>query len=181
MKKSYIFGMAMIIAMAFASCGSEKNLSSNNGNNNGNRILEGKALVMPCLDVTIDDENYYRDLGVGTALNPQEARNNAIKSAQSMIKQRLNGVVKGLSRDYSRKVSSSSAAADKSQSIIENGFNTAIDQVLNNAGKICEDLVKLDDGNYRSYYAIEIAKDRILKTARGKKKIVPYKGTPLKL
>lgn len=149
------------IAIVFASCGSEKQMTSSQPQQQNQRMQEGVSIVIPCVDVSYDDENYYRDLGIGTALNPQMARKAAVKEAQSMIKERLNGVVKGLSVDYSRAVSGN-APSDKVQGIIESEFNTVIDQVLNNADKVCEDLVKLQDGNYRAYYAIQISKKEIV-------------------
>lgn len=156
---------AMIIALAFASCGSEKQMANNQPQQQQQRMQEGVSIIIPCVDASYDDDDYYRDLGIGTALNPQMARKAAVKEAQSMVKERLNGVVKGLSTDYSRSVSGN-APADKVQGIIESEFNTVIDQMLNNADKVCEDLVKLQDGNYRAYYAIQISKKEIVnKTA----------------
>lgn len=163
MKKLHLLVMAML-AIVFASCGSSKQMTNSQPQQQNQRMQEGVSIVIPCVDVSYDDENYYRDLGIGTALNPQMARKAAVKEAQSMIKERLNGVVKGLSVDYSRTVSGN-APSDKVQGIIESEFNTVIDQVLNNADKVCEDLVKLQDGNYRAYYAIQISKKEIVNKA----------------
>ncbi len=156
--------MAAIFAIAFASCGSNKQMVNNQPQQQNQRMQEGVSIVIPCVDASYDDDDYYRDLGIGTALNPQMARKAAVKEAQSMVKERLNGVVKGLASDYSRSVSGN-ASSDKVQGIIENEFNTVIDQMLNNADKVCEDLVKLQDGNYRAYYAIQISKKEIVNKA----------------
>lgn len=164
MKKLHLLGMATIFAIAFASCGSEKQVVNNQPQQQNQRMQEGVSIVIPCVDASYDDDDYYRDLGIGTALNPQMARKAAVKEAQSMVKERLNGVVKGLASDYSRSVSGN-ASSDKVQGIIENEFNTVINQMLNNADKVCEDLVKLQDGNYRAYYAIQISKKEIVKKA----------------
>lgn len=164
MKKLNLLGMATIFAIAFASCGSEKQMVNNQPQQQNQRMQEGVSIVIPCVDASYDDDDYYRDLGIGTALNPQMARKAAVKEAQSMVKERLNGVVKGLASDYSRSVSGN-ASSDKVQGIIENEFNTVINQMLNNADKVCEDLVKLQDGNYRAYYAIQISKKEIVKKA----------------
>jgi hypothetical protein len=164
MKKLHLLGMAAIFAIAFASCGSNKQMVNNQPQQQNQRMQEGVSIVIPCVDASYDDDDYYRDLGIGTALNPQMARKAAVKEAQSMVKERLNGVVKGLASDYSRSVSGN-ASSDKVQGIIENEFNTVIDQMLNNADKVCEDLVKLQDGNYRAYYAIQISKKEIVNKA----------------
>ncbi len=167
MKKLHLLGMAAIFAIAFASCGSEKGMTNSNPapqNQQSQKIQEGVSVMLPCLDSSYDDGDYYRDLGIGTALNPQLARKAAVKAAQSMVKERLNGVVKGLSTDYSRSVSGT-VPADKVESILESEFNTIIDKMLNDADKTCEDLVKLEDGNYRSYYAIQISKKELVNKA----------------
>lgn len=167
MKKLHLLGMVVICAIALTNCGSEKEVTNPNPapqTQQNQKIQEGVSVMLPCLDSSYDDDDYYRDLGIGTALNPQLARKAAVKAAQSMIKERLNGVVKGLSTDYSRSVSGA-VPADKVESIIESEFNTIVDKMLNDADKTCEDLVKLEDGNYRSYYAIQISKKELVNKA----------------
>lgn len=156
-----LFGMAAIFAVAFASCGSEKEMTNPTPAPQQQKIQEGVSVSLPCLSSSIDDDDYYRDLGIGTHLNPQMARKAAVKAAQSMIKERLNGIVKGISKDYSGIVSGQ-APSDKVQGIIEGEFTTVIEKMLNDADKTCEDLVKLEDGNYRSYYAIQIFKKELV-------------------
>lgn len=159
MKTLRKLGMAILIALAFVGCKSQNATTSNNGSgSNGKRMTEGQLITIPCVDASYDDPDgeYFADLGIGTALNPQMARKSAIQASQSMIKEKLGGTVKGLATDYSNKISGSTSSADKVQNAIENEFTTVIDAMLNNAQKTCEDMVKLDDGNYRAYYAIRI-------------------------
>ena len=40
--------------------------------------------------------------------------------------------------------------------------NKISSEMLNDADKTCEDLVKLENGNYRSYYAIQISKKELV-------------------
>jgi len=165
MRTFRMFGMALLAMVLLASCGSSKKATSNNNAQNNNAaITEGVRVMLPCISDSYDDKDYFRDLGIGTALNPQMARKAAVKAAQSMVKERLNGVVKGLSTDYSNSTSGT-ASADKVQSIIESEFTTVIDKMLNDADKTCEDMVKLEDGQYRAYYAIQISKKEIVDKA----------------
>lgn len=165
MKTFRMLGMAILAMALLASCGSKRNTTTNNYNNSNQPITEGTRVLIPCQGDSFDDADYFRDLGIGTALNPQMARKAAVKAAQSMVKERLNGLVKGLSTDYSNSTSGT-ASADKVQSIIEGEFTTVIEKMLNDADKVCEDMVKLDDGSYRAYYAIQISKKEIVnKTA----------------
>ncbi|MBO6025693.1 MAG: hypothetical protein J6P73_00410 [Bacteroidales bacterium] len=165
MRTFRMLGMAILAMALLASCGSKRNTTTNNYNNGNQPITEGTRVLIPCQSDSYDDADYFRDLGIGTALNPQMARKAAVKAAQSMVKERLNGLVKGLSTDYSNSTSGT-ASADKVQSIIEGEFTTVIEKMLNDADKVCEDMVKLDDGSYRAYYAIQISKKEIVnKTA----------------
>ena len=158
--------MAMILGLTVASCGSEKQATSPASTSaTQNQPKQEEVIVeIPCIDASYDDQDYYRELGIGTALNPQMARKAAVKAAQSMIREKLNGITKGLSTDYSRNVSGNSST-DKMQEIVESEINNVINKMLNDAEKTCETLTKLDDGNYRAYYAIQISKKDIVNKA----------------
>ena len=89
MKKLHLLGMAAVFAVAFASCGSEKQMTNQTPAPQPQKIQEGVSVTLPCLDSSYDNDDYYRDLGIGTDLNPQMARKAAVKAAQSMGKERL--------------------------------------------------------------------------------------------
>ena len=109
----------------------------------------------------MDDDDYFRDLGIGTSINKQSARKAAVESAKSMIKSRLGGMIKGVSTDYSRTVAGQ-APADKVQRIIEEEFTQVVEKMLNDADKTCEDMYKVASGEFESYYAIQISKKEII-------------------
>lgn len=112
---------------------------------------------MPCVDVTIEDGDFYRELGTATNINIQNARSAALNSAKSMIKDKLGEFVQGLSADYSRLVRGN-APVDKVQQIIERELTGVVDKMLNDAQKICEKMTRDDAGVYHSYIAIQIPK-----------------------
>lgn len=159
--------MAMLAMLAFAGCGSNKQATTTTNNSAANTQAElpGKRMAIPCVDASMDDDDYFRDLGIGTNINKQSARKAAVESAKSMIKSRLGGMIKGVSTDYSRIVSGQ-APADKVQRIIEEEFTQVVEKMLNDADKTCEDMYQLNSGEFEAYYAIQISKKEIInKTA----------------
>ena len=118
-------------------------------------------MVLPCVDASMDDDDYFRDLGIGTSINKQSARKAAVEASKSMIKSRLGGMIKGVSTDYSRTVAGQ-APADKVQRIIEEEFTQVVEKMLNDADKTCEDMDQVASGEFESYYAIQISKKEII-------------------
>lgn len=156
--------MAMLAMLAFAGCGSNKQATNNNYSNNTQSELPGKRVAIPCVDASMDDDDYFRDLGIGTSINKQSARKAAVEAAKSMIKSRLGGMIKGVSTDYSRMVAGQ-APADKVQRIIEEEFTQVVEKMLNDADKTCEDMYQMGSGEFEAYYAIQISKKEIISKA----------------
>lgn len=163
MKTLAKFGMAMMIALAFVGCKSNQQTTSskNNYSNNTQAELPGKRMALPCVDASMDDDDYFRDLGIGTSINKQSARKAAVEASKSMIKSRLGGMIKGVSTDYSRTVAGQ-APADKVQRIIEEEFTQVVEKMLNDADKTCEDMYQVASGEFESYYAIQISKKEMI-------------------
>ena len=161
------FGMAMLAMLALAGCGSNKQASTTNNYSASNTQAElpGKRMMLPCVDASMDDNEYFRDLGIGTSINKQSARKAAVEASKSMIKSRLGGMIKGVATDYSRIVAGQ-APADKVQRLIEEEFTQVVEKMLNDADKTCEDMYQLNSGEFEAYYAIQISKKEIInKTA----------------
>lgn len=162
MSKLRKLGMAMLAMLVLAGCGSSKQATTtSNPSNNTQAELPGKRMAIPCVDASMDDDDYFRDLGIGTSINKQSARKASVEAAKSMIKSRLGGLIKGVSTDYSRMVSGQ-APADKVQRIIEEEFTQVVEKMLNDADKTCEDMYQLNSGEFESYYAIQISKKEII-------------------
>lgn len=144
--------LAFVAAVAvLTSCNSSKHVSMSP------KTPSEVEVDMPCVDVTIEDGDFYRELGTATNINMQNARSAALNSAKSMIKDKLGEFVQGLSADYSRNVRGN-APVDKVQQIIERELTGVVDKMLNDAQKICEKMTRDDAGVYHSYIAIQIPK-----------------------
>ena len=163
MKTLSKFGMAMLAMLAFAGCGSNKQATTVTTNpvSNTQAKSPGQRVFIPCVDESMDDDTYFRDLGIGTNINKQSARKAAVEAAKSMIKSRLGGMIKGVATDYSRMVSGQ-APADKVQRLIEEEFTQVVEKMLNDADKTCEDMYQLESGEFEAYYAIQISKKEII-------------------
>ena len=121
-------------------------------NNNGGL---GEELALPCVDESMDDDNYFREMGSATSVNMQSARTGALQAAQDMIMQKLGGYVKGLSESYSRTVAGQ-AAQDKVQRLVESDMNKVVQERINHAQKTCEKMYNKGAEGYTSFIAIQI-------------------------
>ena len=121
----------------------------------------GTSFDVPCLGVSKSDKEYYRQLGVGEDMDLSVAMSNAVQNAQSIMKDRLGGEVKGLATDYSKKYSKS-GSGDSKRGVIEREFTTVVNEVLQNADQECEQPAQLATGAYRYYYVIKIKKGKLV-------------------
>jgi len=150
MKTNDFFKIALI-ALFFSSCGSTKHIQS------PDRI--GTDIKLPCVEKSYDNDEYFRGLGVGTSIEIQKARDNAMASAKHEIKTKLNGYTHGLSTDYSRITSN----PERAQKLIEDELNTLVDRYLQDAEKTCEALEKDGRGTFNSYIVFQVPKKDLLK------------------
>lgn len=162
MKTLRKLSFAMIIALAFASCGSEKQMANNQPTNNQQNGSHRQKREIPCYKESRSDPNYFRELGVGTSVNEGSAKLAALENAKELMNRRLGGLVKGVSDDYSRTLSGQ-APADKVQRIVESGFHTVIEKMLNDADNPCEDAYDEEGNKITYYYVIEISKQELKK------------------
>lgn len=118
----------------------------------------GVEVGIPCVEVSFDDEVYFRDLGIGTDKNnnKQAARLDAVKQAKAMIKARLGEYIQGVTSDYFNSYSVS--VSDDVQHKMESKLNGVVDYMLNHADKECEKAIWNVKGNYEYYYVVRIPK-----------------------
>ena len=115
---------------------------------------------IPCYAESRSDKEYFRELGEGEDTKRHVARLNAVKMAQSMMRERLAHSVKGLSTDYSKLVNKSGKDSDLEQ-IIEGEMMNVVDAALKDADNPCERWSQDRSGRHHVYYVIEIKKSDI--------------------
>lgn len=123
----------------------------------------GREVQIPCIEASYDDEEYFRELGIGTSdkNNKQAARQNAVNQAKAMIKARLGEYIQGVTKDYFNSYSVS--ASDDVQHKIETKMNGVVDYMLNHADKECEKALWTDKGTFEFYYVVRIPKEDMKK------------------
>ncbi|MBR1769524.1 MAG: hypothetical protein IJ748_03610 [Bacteroidales bacterium] len=121
----------------------------------------GQEVVLPCIEESYDDEEYFKALGEASNINAQNARTGAFDAAKSMLLRRLGGLIQGVSEDYSRSVSGQSQQ-DKIQRLIETDMNTIVVKCINDAQKTCEKIFQDDAGNYNSFITIKVSKKEMI-------------------
>lgn len=162
MKKLSLLGMAMIIALAFASCGSEKQMSSNNSKNNGGGKSPAFGDVMPTPCEIYDTETEFTATGIfkGSANQKGRVHQAALANAQDLVRQKIQHAYKGLVSNYM------STIGDNQGNDIEGSMSMAGDQVImavvNNTAESCVRWSDVgDDGHVECYVAIKISKAKL--------------------
>lgn len=164
MKKMNLFAIVLIMmAVTFSSCGANKQVAQTQqqrqvANNNGGL---GEEIQMPCVLESMDDDEYFRDMGTATSINMQSARTGALQAAQDMIMQKLGGYVEGLSETYARTIAGQ-AAQDKVQRLMESDMNKVVQERINHAQKTCEKMYNKGAEGYVSFIAIQIPVKKLI-------------------
>jgi len=165
MKKMTFLAVMLMVAAALTSCGANKQVAQQQptqprpiANDNGGL---GKEIDMPCVFESMDDEDYFRDMGTATSINMQSARTAALQAAQDMIMQKLGGYVEGLSESYSRTVAGQ-AQQEKVQRLMESDMNKVVQERINHAQKVCEKMYDKGANGYTSFIAIQIPVKKLI-------------------
>lgn len=151
--------LSILVVGLCASCGSQKQVQS--VAQTPGPSYSRTPLDVPCLEESMDDDDYFREVGTASNTNQQNARSAAFNNAKQMILQRLGGFIQGLATDYSRDVAGQ-ARASKVQRIIEDEFAILVEYELNHAGKTCEKIFIDNQGLFESWIAISIPKQRLI-------------------
>lgn len=126
---------------------------------------EVKTYSTPCMDASYDDEDYFRDYGVGNVEggNEQLARERANQAAKHMIRQRLGEYVQGMTDFYLESYAGSKSDKDAAGNRARTKLIGVVEGMLNNADKVCEKIGTDAKGNTKVYYAIQIPKKELNK------------------
>lgn len=120
---------------------------------------------IPCIESSYDDDDYFRDYGVGNVEggNEQLARERASQAAKDMIKNRLGEYVQGMTDYYLESYSGSKSEKDAAGNRARTKLNGVIEGMLRNADKVCEKIGTDAKGNQKVYYTIQIPKRELNK------------------
>ena len=129
------------------------------------RDKEVTTYNVPCVDLSYDDEDFFRDYGVGNVEggNEQLARERASQAAKDMIKKRLGEYIQGMTDYYLESYSSNKSEKDAAGNRARTKLNGVVEGMLRNADKVCEKIGVDAKGNTKVYYTIEIPKKELNK------------------
>ena len=149
------------LAMVMASCGTQKQVTTNQSN------PFGAEITVPCTEYSYDDNENFRALGTGMAVNLQGARTAAYESAKAMLAQRFGGKMRSVSELYTRSIAVGNA--DEVAQILESDMQMVVDRLVGDSKKTCERTTKDAAGNYNVFIAIQVSKremkDQIIESA----------------
>lgn len=132
---------------------------------------------VPCLESSYDDENYFRDYGIGAVMNGnnQLAREDAFSAAKNMIRLRLGEYVQGMTDYFFESYSSDKSERDAAGNRTRTKLNAVVEGMLHDAKKICERAGVDVKGNTNWYVCIEIPKkelnDKLIETFSADEKL----------
>lgn len=127
-------------------------------------VFLGTDVEIPCGDVAYDDNDFFKQLGIGEAEgnNEDNAMANAIENAKNRIKQRFGEFVQGVSSTYysSHQGSKPSAAIQQQTERIMNGV---IEKQMNDADIECMKRNVSTKGALKYYVVLKVAKSDMKK------------------
>lgn len=120
---------------------------------------------VPCVEDSYDDDDYFRDYGIGNVEggNEQLARERASQAAKDMIKKRLGEYIQGMTDYFLESYSSNKSDKDAAGNRARTKLNGVVEGMLRNADKVCERTGVDAKGNTKVYYTIQIPKKELNK------------------
>ncbi|MFM7731322.1 MAG: hypothetical protein ACKO6L_09805, partial [Flavobacteriales bacterium] len=136
-------------ALLIASCDKKKDAVDN-------KKIDGEKLIteycdqqsFPCT------AEVFRASGTGESINREEAKRKARNNAQAVLASTIRTTIKTVSDNYSNstEVGKQEQFEAKTQTLTQK----IVDEKLVGAITVCEKLTQMENGNYRSYMAIEL-------------------------
>ena len=169
MKKILLSLAVASLAVVFASCGSSKNVISNN-NSSGNPF--GETYEMPCAVYDTDTDFAATGIFRGSSYQKGELLKWALQNAQEQVRMKIQHAYKGMVSNYSQNIGNNQGN-DIERKMTMAG-DQIIDAVINDTKAVCQRFGAVDEsGHIECYVAIQISKkDLSEKVANGVKDIL---------
>lgn len=152
MKKIKFLFYVLVMVLVY-SCGSSKSAVGVQGD---------KLINVPCSGEDFNtNKEYFRANMTSLSTDMSMAKSKALTLARGELATAVNAEMKRVLDSYrsSYQVGESEEMKGKTEDMIR----TVVSQQLSDTKIICEKMMKTEDGKYRSYVAIEMAKGSILK------------------
>lgn len=121
-----------------------------------------KEVVVPCSGPEFFTTNkVFRANSIGESMDQVTSKKKALTNARNELAQAIQTTVKTVTDNYTN-----STSVDKREQLeqkFESLNREVVDQTLQGIRTICEKLVQTKDGNYKTYIAIELSADDLVK------------------
>jgi hypothetical protein len=119
-------------------------------------------VVVPCSGPGFfTDNKVFRANSIGESMDQVTSKKKALTNARNELAQSIQTTVKTVTDNYTN-----STSMDKKEQLeqkFESLNREVVDQSLQGIRTICEKLVQTKDGNYKTYIAIELSADDLVK------------------
>ena len=157
MKTLRKLGMVMLIALAFASCGSNKQTPKQN---NPSKNPFGEVYATPCEIYDTDEDFAATGIYRGSANQKGEVQNFALQNAQQRIRMKIHHAYKGMVSNFSQSIGNNQG--NDIEAKVSMAGDQIIDAFINNTRESCLRWGEVgDDGHIECYVAIKISKAKL--------------------
>jgi len=121
-----------------------------------------KEIVVPCSGPDFFTTNkVFRSNSIGESMDQVTSKKKALTNARNELAQAINTTVKTVTDNYvnSREMNKKEELEGRFESL----NREVVDQTLSGIRTICEKLVQTKDGSYKTYVAIELSADELVK------------------
>jgi hypothetical protein len=121
-----------------------------------------KEIVVPCSGPDYFTTNkVFRSNSIGESMDQVTSKKKALTNARNELAQAINTTVKTVTDNYvnSREMNKKEELEGRFESL----NREVVDQTLSGIRTICEKLVQTKDGTYKTYVAIELSADDLVK------------------
>jgi hypothetical protein len=158
MKALRKIGVAMMIALAFASCGSSK--QGTKQSNNASKNPFGEVYATPCEIYDTDEEFTATGIYRGSSNQKGEVQNYALQNAQQRVRMKIQHAYKGMVSNFSQSIGNNQG--NDIEAKVSMAGDQIIDAFINNTRESCLRWGEVgDDGHIECYVAIKISKAKL--------------------
>ncbi len=149
MRLSYV--VVAVAAVVFAGCKSKQPVPSGE-----------KEVIVPCSGPDyFTNSKVFRSNSVGESMNQETSKQKALTNARNELAQSINTTVKTVTDNYTN--SRTAGTKEDLEQKFEQLNREVVDQTLQGVRTICEKLVQTKEGNYKTYIALELSSDDLVK------------------
>lgn len=148
--KLSIFGLIAVAAILVAGCKGKEKLPKGE-----------EEVVVPCSGTEyFTTKSHFRSNSLGESMDQVTSKRRALTNARAELASSISTMVKTVTDNYviSREFNNKEEVEERFESL----NREIVDQQLSGIRTICEKLVKTNQGNYKTYIAVELSADELV-------------------